>query len=878
MNTHRLLTAGALMLLSGTLSAEALHLDMEDAASVRTTGAALTGGVRFVQGRKGRGAQFQEGAHLRLSPGASLTAKQGTIEMWVKPKWDGRDPKRHAFFHMARGDAHVTLFATGGELLFVYKANRRAWHATKANISGWKKGTWHRVRASWRPASGGTLVCLLDVDGQAGASSGATVLTSLPTSVAIGARGKGESADAVIDDVLLSPDFTPPTLPPAKAKTVSVSIDANRPVGAMPRTWSFVTPWNSRTYRIPFTREHPYFQRFKEAGFEMVRMVAFSENWLWGTAVSRGPDGKLVLDFSDFDAMIDTYRAAGAEPYIRLAYHMPSVMSSAPKGSPARSYSPPRDIDEWCDFMKRIVHHCNVERKLGIRYWVTMLNEADIPIRRGEARWEPMLELYEKTARIVKQVDPTAKVGGPATCGPLPGVQEDGIKRFIRFCKSRNLPPDFICFHQYHRAHPRDFELATLAAKRAVESEWPGLKCEYVLDEWNLWARDKTQDNEYAAAYLAAAIHYQIRAGLTRSSIVSFNTHFPPEEITGSGKTFRGPVRKTPEHVGRFYAAEKALAGRKLPCLYTHAIPSSGSLDTAYTFGRYRLHIPAGAVLRTATAVAMTHEDADGVGMEVRVLDGDKQETLLSEHVRNPAWKDHALSLAALAGRDVTLEFRTDCGGPGNNTVADHGLWGDPHIEADGRRVFDFRERVGEAATGWLVPRQWHRTGVKLPMIKGNVVTSAYFTYWLYNHMRGQRLEAGLDGRDGIHEADVAGALACRDGKAIRVLLWHFDADRAMLSQHLDAKEADVVRTIRLRLAGLPARCRVRRYLIDRDHTNAYTDYILKGKPDNEGRYNLTSGKVDVVDDQRRTSDEGCLELSIPLRNLSVSLIEITGR
>jgi hypothetical protein len=486
-----------------------------------------------------------------------------------------------------------------------------------------------------------------------------------------------------------------------------------------------------------------------------------------------------------------------------------------------------------------------------------------------------MLDLYARTVQAVREVDPDAKVGGPATCGPLPGVQEEGIRRFVRFCKARNLPPDFICFHQYGKPHPQDYERSIQAARDIVQSEWPGLRPEYFLDEWSLWARDKTQDNEFGAAYIAAAIHYQMRAGLTRSSIVSFNTAFPPDEVNGASETFRGPFRRAPGRSARFYGAEQTLGGRKLPCLYTHPISSGGSPDVPYTFGRYTVRVPEGAALRTAMAVAIEHPDADGVGMEIRIRDGAKETTVLAEHVRAAAWKDHAVSLAVFAGREVTIEFRTDCGGPGANTVADHGLWGDPHIEVEGRRVHDFCAKVGEAATGWIAPRQWHTLGTKLPMIKGNVVTPVYFTYWLYNRLRGQRLDVKLAGRAGIHEADVAGALACRDGQTVRVLLWHFDGDRAALSQHFDVAGLRVARTLRLRVAGLPPRCRVTRYLIDRDHSNAYTDYVLKNKPDNDGKYNLRTGTVDMVEDRQHETDGGELRLDVKLDNLSVSLIEI---
>ncbi len=691
----------------------------------------------------------------------------------------------------------------------------------------------------------------------------------MPEVAGIGSRGAREPADAAIDDVRISNVFTPPALPKPEATTVAAVIDASRPAGPMPRTWSFVTPWNSKTYRIPFTREHPYFRRFKEAGFEMVRLVAFSENWLWGTEVTRGPDGKLRLDFSDFDTMVDVYRAAGAEPYIRLAYHMPRVMSASGKSD----YQPPKDMNEWVAFMKRIVRHCNVDRELGIRYWVTMLNEADIPIRRGQARWEPVLDLYEKTTRAVLSVDPDAKVGGPATCGPLPGVQEEEIKRFVRFCREKDLPPDFIAFHQYRRPHPKDYETAILAAKAAVESEWPGLKPEYFLDEWNLWARDKTQDNEYAAAYVAAAVHYQMRAGLTRSSIVSFNTHFPPSQISGIGETLTGPFRKAQGRLARFYPAEKDIGGRKRPCLYTHAPPPGDPLS--YTFGRFKVRVPKDAVLRTATALAFDYKGADGVGMEVHVIDGERDVRVLRAYVRKAEWREHRVSLAQFAGREVEVEFRTDCGPANKDARADHGLWGDPRVEAGGQRTFDFVKHVDSATTGWRIQRQWQHLGIKLPMIKGYVVTPVYYTYWLLNRLRGERLPVQLDGRDGIHKTDTVGALACRDGKAVRVLLWHFDGARAKLTQHFDAPELDVTRTVKLSIRGLGPRVRVRQYLIDHDHTNAYTDYVLKGKPNNGGRYNLETGKVDVVLDEPREVKDGRLDLDMRLRNLSVSLVEV---
>ena len=853
--------------IAGTLS-----LDCESPDALGPAGATAVGTVTTAPGRRGQGLRLANAAYIRLPTKTAFRPDAGSISLWAKPEWDGRDSQRHTFFHVGGGHAHVTLFTSGGgKLLFVYKGNQRSWRGVSLNIAGWTRGAWRHLQAAWQQQPSGDVAFWVAADGQWTAAGGGVVLPSTPSHLCLGGREAREPANAVIDDVVISTEFSLPKLSPAGETTIPVRVDARRPAGPVPRVWSFVTPWNSRTYRVPFTRSHPYFKRFKEAGFGMVRMVAFSENWLWGTEVTRGPDGKLKLDFTDFDTMVDMYRAAGAEPYIRLAYHMPKVLSS----STASHYHPPRDMGEWRDFVKRIVRHCNVERGLGIRYWVTMLNEADIPIRKGQVTWEPVLDLYEQTTRAARSVDPSIKVGGPATCGPLPGAQEEAIKRFVGFCKQKGLPPDFICFHAYRRPEPKDYETAVLAAKAAVESVWPEIRPEYFLDEWNLWARDQTQDNEYGAAYIASAVHYQMRAGLTRSSIVSFNTHFPPDEITGNGQVFTGPFRKAPGRTARFYSAEAKVAGKTRGCLYTHAPPPGDTPGGAYTFGRFTVPVPRDAYLCTGAALAFPYEGADGVGMEIRITDGDRETTLLRHHVTRAAWEEHRLSLAKFAGREVAIEFRTDCGPANRDVSADHGLWGDPHIEAAGQRAYEFLPHLDQATTGWRVSREWHRLGTKLPMIKGYVVTPIYFTYWLMNRLQGQRLTAELAGRDGIHGSNTVGAIACRDHDAVRILLWHFDGPRAQLGQHFAGPGIGLERTVRLRIEGLDGPRRVRQFLIDHDHSNAYTDYVLRGKPNNRGRYNLETGEVEVVLDERRQAEGGAIRLDLALRNMSVSLVEI---
>jgi hypothetical protein len=69
---------------------------------------------------------------------------------------------------------------------------------------------------------------------------------------------------------------------------------------------------------------------------------------------------------------------------------------------------------------------------------------------------------------------------------------------------------------------------------------------------------------------------------------------------------------------------------------------------------------------------------------------------------------------------------------------------------------------------------------------------------------------------------------------------------------------------------------RIRRYLIDHTHTNPYYDYVEQSKPDNDGMYNLETGKLAVVsDDTVKVADDGSVSLQLRLPDFSVWLVEV---
>lgn len=516
-----------------------------DRATVEAAGGKVIGRLEPASAEAAAGAALGSNAYVAFPTSGNFNPQRGTVCFRVQPAWAGNDGKEHAFFHLGDGNAHCTIFKTSSAgLRFVYKASPARYHACELSAADWQPGQGHHVMAGWVQNYAGDLMLLLEVDGRRVLESGAAVLDPVPATLFLGRRGPAaQPAEAVMASFRLSaqPPKLPYALGPKEPVVARVDASATQPLR---RVHDFTTIWNSRSNPLPFGIGDPQYRRFVEAGFTMVRLVAFSEGWLWGTRVDRDPQGKLTTDFTDFDRLLDVFVAAGAEPYIRLAYHTPSVLTDPELPRKARAYALPQNLDEWDDLMARIVRHVRVERKLPVRYWVAALNEGDIPVRQAAAQPETIYRLYERTARIVRRIDPEAKVGGPALSRSVDGDARPAemLTGFLRYCRDRELPLDFLCFHGYKKAHPREYQTLVEAVRQTAETEWPqrAKNLEYFLDEWNLWARDAHQDNEFAAAYLAAALQYQRRAGLTKSSIVAFNHFVEPSRRGGGPFVYNG--------------------------------------------------------------------------------------------------------------------------------------------------------------------------------------------------------------------------------------------------------------------------------------------------------------------------------------------------
>ena len=184
-------------------------------------------------------------------------------------------------------------------------------------------------------------------------------------------------------------------------------------------------------------------------------------------------------DFSLTDYYLQSIFALGAEVTFRLGY------SAEWKYHPLLHNVPPSDFAKWAAICAHILQHYNQGWANGhhynIKYW-EIWNETD-----GAGFWsgtpEQYFKLYELTARSLKSLDPSIKVGGPTLASRLEFLEE-----FLKYCADQKVPLDFVPWHIYAR---QPNEVVSKAAKvQELLGKYGFSKVESVLDEWNYFPGD----------------------------------------------------------------------------------------------------------------------------------------------------------------------------------------------------------------------------------------------------------------------------------------------------------------------------------------------------------------------------------------------------
>ena len=226
---------------------------------------------------------------------------------------------------------------------------------------------------------------------------------------------------------------------------IPVDVDLARDIGALEHIWSRCAGSDRAaiTMREPWRQDLDRFRR--EVGLERVRFHGIFADELGVFDPSGLSPGGPGPNFQNIDVVYDGLLERGVQPYVELSF-MPRKLAGgrATFGLYEANVTPPASIEQWSAFIQTFIHH--LVHRYGaaeVRQWYfEVWNEPNLRFFWSGSQTQ-YFRFYEATARAVRAVDPSLRVGGPATSS----VQ--WIPQFLEYCARSGAPLDFVSTHCY---------------------------------------------------------------------------------------------------------------------------------------------------------------------------------------------------------------------------------------------------------------------------------------------------------------------------------------------------------------------------------------------------------------------------------------------
>ncbi|MFC2134826.1 SBBP repeat-containing protein, partial [Bacteroidota bacterium] len=177
----------------------------ENSQTTSSLGGTISG-VDYITAKYYKGASFNSSDTLTYTSANNFNSSVGTIEMWVKPNWDGNDGIRHYFFDeigTAKNKNRLTLFKSNQNYLIcsIFDDSRTETSASIL-ITTWITNEWHHIACTWNETRGITLY----IDGTiAGEENNTFTIATTETNMHIGTQyDDAWPAEAIIDELRIS--------------------------------------------------------------------------------------------------------------------------------------------------------------------------------------------------------------------------------------------------------------------------------------------------------------------------------------------------------------------------------------------------------------------------------------------------------------------------------------------------------------------------------------------------------------------------------------------------------------------------------------------------------------------------------------------------
>ncbi|HWT76388.1 MAG TPA: hypothetical protein VN258_16950 [Mobilitalea sp.] len=230
-------------------------------------------------------------------------------------------------------------------------------------------------------------------------------------------------------------------------------VKQNLPTYSFHKHWQFCIGADhaAQALRMDYIRHLKYVH--DELGIQYVRFHGiFNDDMHTITTIRdlfpiKGGERFKELTFHKCGQAYDNVLSVGMKPFVELGF-MPKALTSNKEGGLifyGSNFNQPNDYNEWAEYIKAFIRyllHRYGEDEISSWYF-EVWNEPDLQGAFFNGTKQEYFKLYEITAGAIKEVCSRLRVGGPSTSG------SKWIKSFIQFCKSNNIPVDFVSTHQY---------------------------------------------------------------------------------------------------------------------------------------------------------------------------------------------------------------------------------------------------------------------------------------------------------------------------------------------------------------------------------------------------------------------------------------------
>ena len=180
----------------------------------------------------------------------------------------------------------------------------------------------------------------------------------------------------------------------------------------------------------------------EELGFRYIRFHAIFHDVL-GTV--RIENGKTVYDWTRIDQLYDDLLVRNIKPFVELGFTPKALATSQNSIFYWHGNTSHPKPDGWRDLVDGFVRH--VEERYGkdeVRAWYfEVWNEPNLSGFWEGGDQKAYFELYDLTAKTIKNVDPRLRVGGPSTAGAA------WVPEFLAHVNQSGAPVDFVTTHTY---------------------------------------------------------------------------------------------------------------------------------------------------------------------------------------------------------------------------------------------------------------------------------------------------------------------------------------------------------------------------------------------------------------------------------------------